>query len=355
MRTKKLWWIAGVLLTTVAALSVMCSSGGSHMTLNNAQLTVLYSSNVGGIIEACGCRPPMGGLARRATITDGVRAENRNLLVVDSGGLLFDRSYLYEPYDYINRLNAKTVIAAMRDMGIDAINVSTFDLADGVDALEAYDTERTPWVSANIVWKENGEPVFTTDRIVSAGDLSVGVFGLVTEAYRGIPMFDDESPLTALDPVTVAKNEVKKLSPDTHLIVALTYMDYDQARELAHAVPGINVIVVSHTGPHTPSSSHSNFHAFVEDGTIIVRCPDGGRVYGRLDIDVVDGSLDFVESTQPVILLPDGSVKPPERSQFRNQLYDLGSSVPRKRVIQELVDATNDRVSAYRDSLALDE
>ena len=137
------------------------------------------------------------------------------------------------------------------------------------------------------------------------------------------------------------------------MIVALAYMDYDQARELARTVSGINVIVVSHTGPHTPSSSPQNFHLFNENGTIIVRCPDGGRVLGRLDIDIVDGSLDFVENTQPIILMPDGSVKPPTRSQVRNRLYQLDSSIPRRRNIQELVDATDAMTLAYRDSLGI--
>ena len=152
----KYWLSLGILIVAVAVLAMSCSSGGSRPTLMDTNLTILYSSNIGGIIETCGCRPPLGGMARRATIIDGVREEGGNLLVLDSGGLLFAKNYLYEPYDYIDRANAKTVYESMQLMELDAVNVSAYDLADGIEALKAYDNEQTPWVSANVVWKESG-------------------------------------------------------------------------------------------------------------------------------------------------------------------------------------------------------
>src|SRR6476620_10581535 len=53
-----------------------------------AAIALLYSSNLGGDYEQCGCPVhPLGGVARRATVIDRARAEADAVLVLDAGDL----------------------------------------------------------------------------------------------------------------------------------------------------------------------------------------------------------------------------------------------------------------------------
>src|SRR4029079_15250117 len=52
------------------------------------QITLLYTSNGDGDYEQCGCPvPPLGGLARRATVIARARADADAALVLDAGDL----------------------------------------------------------------------------------------------------------------------------------------------------------------------------------------------------------------------------------------------------------------------------
>src|SRR5262252_8584739 len=56
------------------------------------QITLLYSSNLGGDFEQCGCPVrPLGGVARRATVIDRARAEADAALVLDAGDLFLPK------------------------------------------------------------------------------------------------------------------------------------------------------------------------------------------------------------------------------------------------------------------------
>src|SRR5437868_1732239 len=51
-------------------------------------ITLLYSSNLGGNYEQCGCPVhPLGGVGRRATVIDRARGEADAALVLDAGDL----------------------------------------------------------------------------------------------------------------------------------------------------------------------------------------------------------------------------------------------------------------------------
>ena len=65
-------------------------------------------------------------------------------------------------------------------------------------------------------------------------------------------------------------------------------------------------------------------------GAIFLRSPDGGRVLGRMDLDIRDGSKDFLDGDRDYKLLPE-SVRERkglnDRSIFFNSFYELGPYV----------------------------
>lgn len=94
------------------------------------EVTIVYSGNIGGRKNLCGCKPALGGFARRATAIGNLRTEYENLLVFDSGALMYLTNFLIPPQDHIYRLEAPVSARVMDQIGIDAVNVSSMDLSN---------------------------------------------------------------------------------------------------------------------------------------------------------------------------------------------------------------------------------
>ncbi|MCE5250818.1 hypothetical protein LLG96_11420, partial [bacterium] len=193
--------------------SVMCglmiyvlSCSSSKNTGKSGIVTIIYSGNIGARYDPCGCRIPLGGLARRSTAISDIKSMSENVLVLDTGALVFEKHNLYPPYENTTRMTAHLVTEMMNRIGIDAVNVSKIDLASGPDTLLAISKESSwPWLSANIVWKDSGNLLFTPDIIKTAGNFNVGIFGLMDQTSMGIPLLNERDPITVLDPAETAR------------------------------------------------------------------------------------------------------------------------------------------------------
>ncbi|GAI42442.1 unnamed protein product, partial [marine sediment metagenome] len=126
----------------------------SKSDLKIEKLTIVYSGNIGGKKNPCGCTPTMGGFARKSTVIKGLKSECENIIVLDSGAMLYATNFLSPPLDYIFRLDAYISAMAADKIGSDAVNVSSFDLSNSVDSLLAIDKVTSfPWLSSNLIWK----------------------------------------------------------------------------------------------------------------------------------------------------------------------------------------------------------
>lgn len=338
---KKLWVLA-LAIPFVFAFGG-CSGKGGSSSGKSGNVTILYTGNAGARIDPCGCRIPLGGLARRATVMTEMKAQYPEAIILDSGALLYESIRIDPAYEAVHRAKARLVVDEVKRTGIDGANISAMDLSLSPDSLLAFGNGGLPWISANIVWKSNQKLLFPPDMVRNAGELKIGIFGFMDTDTHGVAFFDESSPLTVLDPVATARSEVEKLRKDCDMVVALAYMDVDRVQKLIAEVPGIDVVIVSHTRTHNPSSEHIHFQPIKEGKTLIARCPDGGRVIGRLDLVVANGSTDFVDAGSARDLRP---VEVREKQQndrnvstFINTFTDLDPGVTGDPGVQAKVDA----------------
>lgn len=317
------------------------------------QLTIVYSGNIGGKVNPCGCRIPLGGFARRASAINDIKSKSENVLILDSGALMYPSFYLYAPYDVFSRMIAHLVAEVSVDSGLDAQNVSSYDVVNSADSL-LYFAGKYPsslWLSANIVQRGTTNLIFKPDQVFTRGNLKIGVFGFMDKSSQGIPIFNNESSLDVLDPLETVKSEAAKLRKESDIVVGLAYMDLERVQEIAKQVPEVNIFVVSHTREHNPGNDHAKFQPVMEGNTIILRCPDGGRVIGELDLSMARGSTKFVDKAGYVDLRPEAARMKdptPTQSTFSHEFIDLGPEIPRETSIQDKINA----FSAIVDSLA---
>ncbi|HZL38037.1 MAG TPA: VWA domain-containing protein [Tepidisphaeraceae bacterium] len=147
---------------------------------------IIASADTQGHLEACQSCPGgagMGGLARRATVLAGARAQNPNLLLVDAGNALFGGESGYS--------GGKAIVAAYEALGYDAINISYRDFRQGKAAtLALLNGSKLGAVSANMLDAATGKPLFEPFIIKRAGAMRVAVIG-VSESPAGLALLPE--------------------------------------------------------------------------------------------------------------------------------------------------------------------
>ena len=113
--------------STVLVLTIGLT-GLAHATDTNnaAQLQLLYSGNLDGELEPCGCAlgAEYGGIQRRATLVDQLRADNPELLLISSGGL-------FAPELGNDLIRNRFILSGMAQLDYDAIGIQWSDLLHG--------------------------------------------------------------------------------------------------------------------------------------------------------------------------------------------------------------------------------
>ncbi|MER2600370.1 MAG: 5'-nucleotidase C-terminal domain-containing protein [Caldilineales bacterium] len=249
-------------------------------------LTILHTNDTHARIESfTESNVVQGGVARRYTAIQQVRAEGGNVLLVDAGdpfqGTLF--------FNYWQGLEEAHFMNAL---GYQAMAIGNHEFDSGPSALSRFiDAANFPVLSANI---DASAQVSLTGQIepytvITVTGEPVGVFGLTTE---DTPFISSPGPDVIFeDAVQTAQQMVAELQGmGINKIVLLSHLGYLPDQALAAAVPGIDVIVGGHS--HTPLGSmpgaQGPYPTVVNSAanvpTLIVSAWEWGRYLGRLDV-----------------------------------------------------------------------
>jgi 2',3'-cyclic-nucleotide 2'-phosphodiesterase (5'-nucleotidase family) len=252
------------------------------------RLALVYSSNVQGEYEHCGCPVhPLGGLGRRAAEVDKIRAESDGVVSVDAGDLFLPPGdsppgwKTPAPSELERR--ARLLAAAYARLGLTAFSPGERDLALGVPLLRRVLAEaKVPVVSANLR-DLRGHPLFDADRVVEVAGVRVGVFGVTAASPPDAGRFRAWG-VEALDPIAAARAEVASLRQrGARLIVALVHVGgTPDSKKLLAEVPGIDWAVLGHSGMNLEEPE-------VVGGARMLEAMSMGKNLGRLDLHVVAG------------------------------------------------------------------
>ena len=109
--------------------------------VNANPLTVIYSGNLDGELEPCGCSEEgnFGGIKRRVTAIDNLRKEYPDLVAISSGGLISAEGST-------DQIKAKYIFKGFTELKYDAIGMQWKDLSFGVQFATK---DKLPWVVSN--------------------------------------------------------------------------------------------------------------------------------------------------------------------------------------------------------------
>jgi hypothetical protein len=207
-----------------------------------AEVTLVYSNDVQGELEPCGCREnPYGGLVRKAGLL--ARLPRGERLQLDAGNLLFATEVIPDPLVPQAEAQAGFVLEALRELDHDAVVPGPKDFALGLAKFERLIARGgIRFLAANLERARGGRRLLPESAVFTRRDargrkLRVAVLGLVGERMAW------PAELRARPAIEAARRLMPGLRARAELVIALTHQGVEADQALARAVPGIDLIV----------------------------------------------------------------------------------------------------------------
>jgi 2',3'-cyclic-nucleotide 2'-phosphodiesterase (5'-nucleotidase family) len=247
---------------------------------------VLYSGDVLGEVEPCGCRVnPAGGVVRRSGLLARLTKEKKGpFLQVDAGDFLYEAKDFPESLAERSKIQAQALIRAHERMGLDVIVPGEKDLALGLPMLRnLFEKSKTKILAANLRWEGKamfpGSAVFELKTGAAKGT-RIAVIGLVGESV-GYP-----SPLTVESRIAAFEREKAALEGKFDHLVVVSHSGMEADLELAKKSKGIALIVGAHTQSFTQEP-------VIENGVPIVQASYRGQHVGAVPLSTIAKSETF--------------------------------------------------------------
>jgi 5'-nucleotidase len=263
---KRRWLI----ISTLTAAAIIGGCGKGELA-EGTVVTIMYSSDVHGKLEGCGCRHNSGGITRRSAVLRSAREEDETVFYCDAGNFLTGTPE-------VDSSRGRISVAVYNQLGANVVNVSERELALGVEAFKNVRKEgKFACVSANL--RYHGSPVTEPYVTRKVKDARIGVIGLcgARNAMRSDSQKLPEG-VTMDDPLVSARRCVVALQGKADVIVVLSTCGDAMDSSLAQQLPQLDLIIGGR-------SYRANSDApWVIGKTRIVRTERDGRVLGRMDL-----------------------------------------------------------------------
>jgi Cytochrome c554 and c-prime len=205
-------------------------------------LTLIYTAEVHGAIEPCGCTSdPLGDISRFATVVGAARKESPAVLLVDAGGLLYPDSGSAARERPADDARAAFLAAALEKLGFAGFGMAESDLVGGPALM------RPPRLASNFPPSAAVRaPVVHT---VGAGPaaIKVGVLGIAD------PTLSDRLGAPAEEIGRAARRDADRLRQEgAELVVLLAPVDKALARRIARDAAVDLVILGRQVGAGLP-------------------------------------------------------------------------------------------------------
>lgn len=247
------------------------------------ELTILHSNDTHDHLEAFDSRQgkDVGGVARRATLIKRIKADAKNVLVIDAGDV-FQGTPIFTFFE------GEPDMLTMQQAGYDAIAVGNHDLDNGLANLQKQAKHLAqPLLCATLV-DAKGKPIFQPYRIVERGGLKIALIGIMGKnAYDAIAE-KRRAGVFVKDPKQVLTELVPQLRSKVDLVIVASHTGHEEEVALASAVSGIDVIVGGHS--HT-KVEHPVIVLHGDRPTLVVQAFQWGEFLGRIDLTVDGGKI----------------------------------------------------------------
>ncbi|MFH1490906.1 MAG: 5'-nucleotidase C-terminal domain-containing protein [Pseudomonadota bacterium] len=334
------------LLVFISCLFIGAGLSGSVISAGTApihRLVVLHTNDTHGHPAKFDYYPAKeaGGLPARATLINRIRAENKNVLVLDAGDLNTGRPES-------NLFKAKPDIEGYNLIGYDAMALGNHEFDNPLSVLEEQmRLAGFPFLSANIRTKEGRYPA-RPYIIKDFNGFKTAILGLTTKstAYVSNPAITGD--LLFEDEVEAAGRWVPELRKKADIVIALVHMGlYDSgnrgSKRLARQVEGIDLIVDGHT--HTRLDAPVWAQSGSGRRVPIVQAWQWGLVLGRVDLKIRNKEVIGLDFQAIPINLKEAVKRPDGLKDYRYVGKKIAEDVTLAELLKPYVAKTNELLS----------
>lgn len=276
-------WAGVFTASTVVGSTPLAAFAQDHIV----RLTVLHTNDVHSRIEPFpmdgGKYQGLGGVARRATLVERIRKEQRNVLLLDAGDMV-------QGTPYFNLFGGKVEMELMSKMGYDAATLGNHDFDNGPDGLrKMLEFAQFPILVANYDCNNTAlHGKIQAYTIFKKQGLRIGVFGLGIH-LNGLVDPRHYQDIHYQDPISIANQTALQLKHEhkCHFIICLSHLGHRYQHQqvsdtvLAKETRHIDLIIGGHT--HTFMTQPEIVSNLDSRPTIINQVGFGGINLGRLD------------------------------------------------------------------------
>ncbi len=219
-----------------------------------------------------------------------------------------------EPERAQRQLKAELLLESQKVLGLDALTPGDGDLVFGLDFLvDGAKKYELPYVSANLA-RPDDTLVFPATRVVEVGSMTLGITGAMGSEL-GV------TGARVLDPIPAVTAAVAELrSKNVDLVIVLSHLGSRSDKDLAKAVPGIDVVFGGHDRKHMESPT-------VVGQTAIFQAGSRGKYVGQVTFELAEGGSGWSD--------PEGRAKAlRQQSNLKRQI---------ERYTQQLEEAKDDK------------
>ena len=222
----------------------------------------------------------IGGLDRLAAVVKRTRAERGEQKV-----LLLDGGDTWQGSLGANRSKGQDMVDCMVLLKPDAMTGHWEFTYGEARVKELIERLGFPFLALNIRDTEWNEPAFEPMKIFEKGGVKIAVLG---QAFPYTPVANPRWMIPkwsfGIREEDVRTNVEKARKGGAELVVLLSHNGFDVDRKLAGRVPGLDIILTSHTHDAVPE-------AIKVGRTLLVASGSHGKFVSRLDLDVRGGEI----------------------------------------------------------------
>ena len=221
----------------------------------------------------------IGGLDRLASVVKRVRAERGDKVLFLDGGDTWQGSL------GSNRSRGQDMVDCMALLKPDAMTGHWEFTYGEARVKELVKNLGFPFLALNIRDNEWNEPAFEAMKFFERGGVKIAVLG---QAFPYTPVANPRWLMPkwsfGIREDDVRANVEKARKGGAQLVVLLSHNGFDVDRKMATRVPGIDVILTSHTHDAVPETIKVG-------NTLLIASGSHGKFLSRLDLDVQNGTI----------------------------------------------------------------
>ena len=282
--------VGGGTLALSLAPNLVFASQKSILDKNAAyKLTVLHTNDQHSRIEpfdsSYSRNPNQGGFARRATLIQQIRSQEKNVLLLDAGDI-------FQGTPYFNFYGGELEFKLMSMMGYDAATMGNHDFDNGLEGfLKALPNATFPFITSNYDFSNTILDGKTEKyKIFKKDGIKVGLFGVGIE-LDGLVGKKQYQETKYLNPVEIAQHYADFLRKEKgcDLVICLSHIGFDYRddadkisdKKLAAQTDNIDLILGGHT--HTFLPEPQSFTNKSGKNVLVNQVGWAGLLLGRID------------------------------------------------------------------------